>query len=168
MRKGFTLIELLIVIAIIVILTAIAYSSFSNAQAGSRDKKRVADLGSLQLSLEAYANRTGFYPTSTAALVPQYLAAMPVPPSGSPSGSNYAYHYVPLTESQGSSICTSYELWTVFEVSNSYLASARDFSSYALSPTFTNGGSFYLCNSGDASQETPASLPPLYYDVMPQ
>lgn len=62
--KGFTLIEITLVIAIISIISGIAYSSFSGARAESRDKVRVASLQQLQLALELYKDKNGRYPVA--------------------------------------------------------------------------------------------------------
>ena len=159
--KGFTLIELLIVISIIVILTIIIFSSFGQAQVGSRDKKRIADISSIQLTLETYFNQHGYYSTTTVG-----LPGIPTP-STNPSGQQYQYNYVPLTQTSGSSVCTSYQLWTTLEGTNQYLASRKGFNSYQVSTTNPNGN-FYLCLGGDATQETPQNESAFVYDVMPQ
>ena len=61
-QRAFTLIEILVVIAIIGILSAIVYASFSQARAQSRDKQRVVDLGQIQLALKLYQTQNGHYP----------------------------------------------------------------------------------------------------------
>ena len=173
--KGFTLIELLIVIAIIVILTTIIYSSFGQAQSGARDKKRVSDISSIQLSLEQYFNHFGQYPTTTTALIPSYIATVPNPPSGSLVGIGYGYNYIPLTEVPNSSVCSSYQLWTTLEGTSSYLSAKKGFNSLGLSNGVSNGSGFYTCGRTDYSLspvglniETNASANSFIYDVMPQ
>jgi prepilin-type N-terminal cleavage/methylation domain-containing protein len=54
-RKGFTLLELCIVIAIIGILSTIAFISLNRARAKARDAKRIGDMEQLQTILELYA-----------------------------------------------------------------------------------------------------------------
>lgn len=159
--KGFTLIELLIVISIIVILTIITFSSFSQAQVQSRDRKRVADISSIQLTLEQYFNQHGQYPPTLTG-----LSGIPTP-STNPSGQAYQYNYLPLTQvpNQNPSVCTSYQLWTTLEASNQYLASKKGFDSTNL----PSGNGLYTCGTIDPSIEINASTQnSLVYDVMPQ
>lgn len=54
MKKAFTLIELLIVITIIGILAAVIMISYGNAQAKSRDAKRIGDINALSGALKIY------------------------------------------------------------------------------------------------------------------
>ncbi len=62
MKKGFTLIELLIVLAIIGILGAVILSSFFAARAAGRDARRIADLRQVQIALQLFYLKCGFYP----------------------------------------------------------------------------------------------------------
>jgi type II secretion system protein G len=66
LKKGFTLIELLVVITIIGLLTAIAASSYTQAQKKGRDGKRKTDLKSVQQALELYFQTNGVYPDKSA------------------------------------------------------------------------------------------------------
>lgn len=59
---GFTLIELMVVIAIIGLLSAVLYASFSEARAQARDKVRLTSLKELQLAIELYKAQNGRYP----------------------------------------------------------------------------------------------------------
>ncbi|MFA7702484.1 MAG: FISUMP domain-containing protein, partial [Patescibacteria group bacterium] len=63
-KKGFTLVELIIVLAIIGIVLATAFISFSNARQKARDAKRVSDITQVQNTLELYFRDEGRYPAS--------------------------------------------------------------------------------------------------------
>lgn len=163
-KRGFTLIELLVVIAIIASLSAIIYASFNGARSASRDEKRVGDISSIQLSLEQYFNQNGQYPATLSVLVPTYIASIPTPPVGGPGTTGaYAYNYFPITQAgSGSSICTTYQLWTTFEASNSYLSAKRGFDSTASTVNECAGGP-----SGTAINASTTATA-LVYDVMPK
>lgn len=105
--KGFTLIELLVVIAIIGILSSVVLASLNTARLKSRDTRRIADVKQLQLALALYFDSTGGYPTTLAALAPQYIAAIPDDPV---AGRDYVYAAL----GSGTS-CTSYHLGAVLE-----------------------------------------------------
>lgn len=84
-RKGFTLIEVLITVGVIAVITAASMSMLGQGPAASaRNNRRKADLASIQQALETYRNDVGYYPTSSAPLVPNYIKQYPVDPkSGS-------------------------------------------------------------------------------------
>jgi prepilin-type N-terminal cleavage/methylation domain-containing protein len=164
MKKGFTLIEILVVVAIMAVLTAIVYTSFNSAKAGSRDQKRVSDISALQLGLEHYFNANGIYPTSTAALAPTYIPSVPADPQ-----TNQPYGYFPMTRQSGSTYCTAYHLWTLFETKSSYLSSKRGFNSAAVYAAGSNGwNGFYTCGSPSATSSIDASSTASIYDVLSQ
>lgn len=87
-QRGFTLIELLVVIAIIGILSSVVLASLNSARQKSRDARRIGDIKQLQLALEMYYDSNNGYPSSTAALAPDYI---PVQPSDPQTGSAYTY-----------------------------------------------------------------------------
>ncbi|MBD1571832.1 type IV pilin protein [Vibrio sp. S17_S38] len=60
-QKGMTLIELLIVIAIIGILTSIAYPSYQEHILKSHRATAMADMMKIQIELELDKNKTGVY-----------------------------------------------------------------------------------------------------------
>ena len=61
--KNFTLIELLVVVAIIGVLAGIIIINLNIARLKSRDAKRRADLASVQMAVETYADQnSGTYP----------------------------------------------------------------------------------------------------------
>lgn len=61
-KRGFTLVELIVVIGIISLLTAVVTASLSGARAKSRDARRMADIGQLELALEVWRQVNGRYP----------------------------------------------------------------------------------------------------------
>ena len=63
-KKGFTLIELMIVIAIIIILTAIAVPYYSKIEASANRAKVISDFRTMRDSLEQYHSDWGIYPVT--------------------------------------------------------------------------------------------------------
>jgi type II secretion system protein G len=99
-NKGFTLIELLVVIAIIGLLATMAVVSFGSARLKARDVKRLSDLKAIRTAILLYYDDNGAYPCAggdfyiddqttclTTALVPTYLASIPVDPKWGGDGS---------------------------------------------------------------------------------
>lgn len=62
MRRGFTLIELMIVVAIIVILSAVAIPYYTRLQAHAGKARVVSDFRTIRDSLEQYHSDWGVYP----------------------------------------------------------------------------------------------------------
>ena len=67
-QRGFTLIELMIVVAIIGILTAIAFPLYANIQARARVAKAQADARTLASAVVVYSAHTGALPATLDAL----------------------------------------------------------------------------------------------------
>ena len=64
-NKAFTLLELLVVIGIIAVLVSLATVAYSSAQKGSRDSRRQSDMKSIQSALEVYySENTYVYPAT--------------------------------------------------------------------------------------------------------
>ncbi len=63
-QRGFTLIELMIVVAIIGILTAIAFPLYANIQARARVAKAQADARTLASAVVVYSAHTGALPAA--------------------------------------------------------------------------------------------------------
>src|SRR5215475_9385448 len=99
-QRGFTLIELMIVVAIIGILTAIAFPLYANIQARARVAKAQADARTLGSAVVVYSAHTGSLPatldnlTVTVAgpggvVAGPFVSPLPTPPNG--WGANYSY-----------------------------------------------------------------------------
>lgn len=104
-RKGFTLIELLVVIAIIGMLASAVSASLADAQREARDKRRVADLKSLQTALELYYVDNQSFPresegangnistnTTLQNLLDPYMQGFPIDPAGIDNTTFYYYY----------------------------------------------------------------------------
>lgn len=102
-QKGFTLIELMIVVAIIGILTAIAFPLYANIQARARVAKAQADARTLASAVVVYSAHTGGLPALLADLTSAvtvngvvagpFISPVPTPPNGgNPAwGTSYGY-----------------------------------------------------------------------------
>jgi len=160
--NGFTLIEIVVVISIMAVLSVIIYSSFDASKAVSRDQERVSDISTIQLALEQYFNKYGVYPLTLRGLVPTYLLEIMKDPS---NGIYYSDNYFPITKTQNTSNCISYQLWTKFERNNNYVLSKKGFNSGALPSNMYECVGDVIGESGHNTVN--ASTDPLVYDVMP-
>lgn len=90
-KKGFTLIELLIVIAIIALLATLAIISLTTAQRKARDTKRLADVKSIQSSVELYFSDNADYPGADTATFTSDMSTYMQVPNPPNDDSNYVY-----------------------------------------------------------------------------
>ena len=145
MRKGFTLIEILIVVAIIAILATIVLVGLGPAQQSGRDARRLSDLSAIQIGLEFYHSKCGYYPGAVQAASPcgvfssAGFVAMKASITGSALGINAipddptsGVHYEYATNAGGA----SYILGAKLENANNSV-----FATYTAPPTagYTNG-----------------------------
>ena len=103
-KKGFTLIELLVVISIIGLLSSVVFASLNSARARARDSKRIAEMKQVQIAMQLYYDKNGFFPADNgnsdtkirftgmiSSLVAEgFLSTTPTDPSGN---GGYGYHY---------------------------------------------------------------------------
>lgn len=90
LQGGFTLVELVVVIAILGILAGIAIPRFLDSQASAKGAKIVADLRTIDSAATIYYAQHGAYPAAITGnnpdtadgFVGKYLAAWPVPDTG--------------------------------------------------------------------------------------
>jgi prepilin-type N-terminal cleavage/methylation domain-containing protein len=127
--RGFTLIELLVVIAIIGLLSTIIAAPIQNARKKARDAKKIAELKSVQLALEQYAeSNSSNYPLALTSLSPQFMPLLPTFAASSTSNPRDAFGYV-VYEAQatgGASTTFSYHLGAKLEVYGPALETDRD------------------------------------------
>jgi len=148
-QSGFTLIELLIVIAIIMVLSAVGAVGYMMAVRVTRDAKRQADLKIISSALEQYQNDAHNYPPNQITFTigmnltdptgtKVYLNDVPTDPS--PSSTYPLYLYTPLTRTGAScsgtpANCQCYCLYAVLEAGSSMAALCPDTGSYNLEVT---------------------------------
>ena len=102
-QRGFTLIELMIVVAIIGILTAIAFPLYANIQARARVAKAQADARTLASAVVVYSGHTGALPAaltdlSVATVVSGVSAGPSINPIPNPPTGWGAYTYATATD----------------------------------------------------------------------
>ena len=74
-NQAFTLVELIVVITILAILWTIAFIALQEYPLLARNGKRIADIGTMQSSLEIFQVKTGVYPTPSDAFTVSFSGA---------------------------------------------------------------------------------------------
>jgi prepilin-type N-terminal cleavage/methylation domain-containing protein len=89
-QRGFTLIEILIVISIIGILASIVLVNLGGFRAKGRDARRIADLKTLQNTLELYYSSNNKYPTALSDILTAGIGVTKLPKDPK-TNSDYGY-----------------------------------------------------------------------------
>lgn len=61
-KDGFTVIELLVSILVLTVIAAVAVSNLRSLRADNRDEMRKRDINAIYYQLEAFYERSGYYP----------------------------------------------------------------------------------------------------------
>lgn len=77
-RRGFTLIELMVVIAIIIILSAIAIPNYLKMTERAKKSRIASDMATLATGLETFKTDWGTYPVTNAAAAPAAANCQPI------------------------------------------------------------------------------------------
>jgi type II secretion system protein G len=168
-QKGFTLIELLVVVAIIGILATVVLSSLSEARSRTRDAKRLADIKTIQTTLEVYYLDNGSYPTTSwrGSHTPNWATfgvligtTLPVDPlntadnvsdSAATVDGNYIYSYF---AHPGAAYCSGNAYMLVFNLENKNGDGVKD--GVKLCPaSYGYSNSFVVGVNGDGKFKTP-------------
>lgn len=105
--RGFSFVEVLIAVAVIAVLSTVAFAALGEARKKARDTQRKSDLEQIHLALRLYKDENASYPTGHDAgtvigeggattlnnLIDDYLPMVPLDPMG-PSNSVHQYVYV--------------------------------------------------------------------------
>lgn len=98
-QSGFTLIELLVVIVIVGLLSAVATTSYLNAQKRARDNTRKTDLHAIATAVESYYAVKKSFPGGISSTVS--APASLVNCENTDAQKNFFYYYFPLTTATG-------------------------------------------------------------------
>jgi prepilin-type N-terminal cleavage/methylation domain-containing protein len=142
--RGFTLIELLVVIAIIGLLSTIIAAPIQSARKKARDAKKIAELKSTQLAFEQYAeSNSAQYPTTIAALSPQFMPLLPTFAASTTSNARdaFAYTYYTASSTGAQDQIFAYHFGVKLEVYGPALETDRD----CVGATLSNALSVPFC-----------------------
>ncbi len=113
LSPAFTLIETLVIIAIIGVLSSVAFVSFTNAKEKSIDSRRKSDVMALKQALLSAKIDNGVYKNNLTdgTLIPKYIDKIPQDPI-----LNIPYIYIPQPPNcDTTSTCTSFSLITCLD-----------------------------------------------------
>lgn len=79
-KNSFTLAEMLVAITIFIIILGIVIVRYDKAREAGQDAQRVKDLQTIAEALEKYYLKNNKYPSTSSALVPEFLGALPKDP----------------------------------------------------------------------------------------
>lgn len=75
-NKGFTLIEILMVVSIVAMLASVVLSSLGSAKSKGVDTAKINAIRQVKIALGMYYGDKGYYPLTTASLVPTYIPSI--------------------------------------------------------------------------------------------
>ena len=97
-KRGFTLIESLVVVTMMMVIVAIAVTSYASVSKKNRDNRRMSDLERIRTALELFRQEDlgGSYPAPSSGQASGlttggYIDVWPVGPKGSSVGDTYFY-----------------------------------------------------------------------------
>lgn len=103
--RAFTLIEIIVVVALLGLIASAILASLTDAQREARDKRRIADLKSIEQALQLYYSENNAYPTESSGangnmstnavfktLMQKHIAGTPIDPTGIGNATYYYYY----------------------------------------------------------------------------
>ncbi len=119
-NQGFTVIELLVAILVLLVIAGVAVSNIRGLRADNRDEMRKRDINAIYYQLEAFHERSGYYPQKVSAdtlkgLDPDSLKDANEVTLGQ-AGSEYTYQARGCKNGK----CASFELSTELEREATY------------------------------------------------
>lgn len=157
MKRGFTLIELLVVIAIIGILSSVVLASLNTARARARDAKIRSELRQINIAINLYFQKYGYYPANTypnnyCSNQPNFLQSVVnegLLPSNlvAPNNSTYPYCYYNYgTGTEPGALVTGYLESQLPETTAGYPGTCRPWAANANWCDQRINGYYCLCN----------------------
>lgn len=112
-RAGFTFVEVIVTVAIISLLTTLAFVSYANVRVKARDAARVSSINQLMTALQLYKYDTKSYPTVVVGGQPlragqtTYISAIPTNPEPRTDGgcADKDFHYATTSSGYMITLC---------------------------------------------------------------